>query len=26
VQQYADAKTAVIGEILAHDQGTDAPS
>jgi GrpB-like predicted nucleotidyltransferase (UPF0157 family) len=26
VQQYADAKTAVIGEILARAQGTDAPS
>jgi GrpB-like predicted nucleotidyltransferase (UPF0157 family) len=26
VQQYADAKTAVIGEILARAQGTDTPS
>ena len=26
VQQYADAKTTVIGEILARAQGTDAPS
>jgi len=26
VQQYADAKTAVIGAILARAQGTDAPS
>jgi GrpB-like predicted nucleotidyltransferase (UPF0157 family) len=26
VQQYADAKTAVLGEILARAQGTDAPS
>lgn len=26
VQQYADAKTAVIAEILARAQGTDAPS
>jgi GrpB-like predicted nucleotidyltransferase (UPF0157 family) len=26
VQQYADAKTAVIGEILARAQGADAPS
>jgi GrpB-like predicted nucleotidyltransferase (UPF0157 family) len=26
VQQYADAKTAIIGAILARAQGTDAPS